>query len=241
MFPSLSSKTWLPNLDLPVLHLHSVFHNSRRKQPYTLRVSGMLMVGSRYCLFILALSPALVPSDIIVATMASNMGYDLLLTVISTLRGKDGAALDLPAAPVPNPQFQFGAQLGGGSLQWNAAGTGGSLILVPPSGAVSSFTGRHAPALSAPPPPPIEDRPAVPSLASVRPSPFPGPISVGKGHGKAPPVVPGQSPDSLPVTNDHLLPVSTPRLDEDRTHMQKSYPSYMLRGLTPALGISVET
>ena len=99
--------------------------------------------------------------------------------------------------------------------------------MVPPSGAVSSFTGRHAPALSAPPPPPIEDRPAVPSLASVRPSPFPGPISLGKGYGKAPPVVPGQSPDSLPVTNDHLLPVSAPRLDEDRTHLQKSYPSYM--------------
>ena len=64
----------------------------------------------------------------------------------------------------------------------------------------------------------------VPSLASDRPSPFPGPISVGKGHGKAPPVVPGQSLDSLPVANDHLLPVSAPRLDEDRTHLQKSSP-----------------
>ena len=184
--------------------------------------SGVFMVGSRTSELILALSPVLGPSITVGATMASNMGYDLLLTVISTLRDKDGAALDPPAAPAPNPQFQFGAQLGGGSLQWNAAGTGGSLILVPPSGAVSSFTGRHAPALSAPPPPPIEDRPAVPSLASVRPSPFPGPISVGKGHGKAPPVVPGQSPDSLPVTNDHLLPFSAPRLDEDRTHLQKS-------------------
>ena len=146
------------------------------------------MVGSRTGEFILALSPVLGPSITVGATMASNMGYDLLLTVISTLRDKDGAALlDPPAAPVPNPQFQFGAQLGGGSLQWNATGTGGSLILVPPSGAASSFTGLHAPAVSAPPPPPIEDRPAVPSLASVRPSPFPGPISVGKGHGKAPP------------------------------------------------------
>ena len=228
MFPSLSSKTWLPNLDLPVLHILSVFHNSRRKQPYNLRVSGMLMVGSRYCLFILALSPALVPSDIIVATMASNMGYDLLLTVISTLRDKDGVApLDHPAAPSPNPQFQFGVQLGGGALQWNAAGTGGSLILVPPSGSVSPFTGRHVPAPSAPPPPPIEDRPAAPSLASVRPSPFPGPINVGKGHGKVPPVVPGQSSNSLPVTNHHLLPPSAPRLDEVRPSLQNSHSSSM--------------
>ena len=119
------------------------------------------------------------------ATMASSLGYDLLLSVISTIRDKDGAALIEPqAVPVSNPQFQFGAQLGGGSLQWHAAGTGGSLTLVPPSGAASSYTGRHASALSAPPPPPIEDRPAVPSLASVKTSPFPGPVSVGKGHGK---------------------------------------------------------
>ena len=69
-------------------------------------------------MFILALTPAPLPIDIIVAKMASNMGYDLLLTVISTLRDKDGVALlDPPAAPTLNPQFQFGAQLGGGALQ----------------------------------------------------------------------------------------------------------------------------
>ena len=160
--------------------------------------------------------------------MASSLGYDLLLSVITTIRDKDGAApIEPQAVPVSNPQFQFGAQLGGGSLQWHAAGTGGSLTLVPPSGAASSYTGRHASALSAPPPPPIEDRSAVPSLASVITSPFPGPVSVGKGHGKAPPVVPDQSPDSLPVTNDRLLPASAPRLDEDRSHLQRPYPSYM--------------
>ena len=144
--------------------------------------------------------------------MAGNLGYDLLQTVITTIRDKYGSAPSEPqAVPAPNPHFQFGAQLGGGSLQWHAVGNAGSLTVAPPPGTASSYTVFPASALSSLPLPPIEDRSEAPSLASAITTPFPGPVSMGKGYGKAPPVVPDQSPDSLP-------PASAPRPDEDRPH-----------------------
>ena len=131
--------------------------------------------------------------------MAGDLGYHLLQTVITTIRDKYGSAPSEPqAVPAPNPHFQFGAQLGGGSLQWHAVGNAGSLTVAPPPGTASSCTVFPASALSSLPLPPIEDRSEAPSLASAITTPFPGPVSMGKGYGKAPPVVPDQSPDSIP-------------------------------------------
>ena len=135
----------------------------------------------------------------------ADLGYRLLQTVISTLCEQCGPALGEPqAAPAINPHFQFGAHLGGGSLQWQAAGNGGSLTVVPPSGSSSSFTSLP-PAVPTPLSlPPIEDRSGAPSLPAPVTSPFPGPITPGKGLGKAPPAVPAQSPDSLPSVSAPL-------------------------------------
>ena len=131
--------------------------------------------------------------------MAGDLGYHLLQTVITTIRDKYGSAPSEPqAAPAPNPHFQFGAHLGGGSLQWHAVGNAGSLTVAPPPGTSSSYTVFTAAAPTSLPLPPIEDRSEAPSLAAAITNPFPGPVSTGKGYGKASPVVPDQSPDSLP-------------------------------------------
>ena len=123
----------------------------------------------------------------------------MLQTVITTIRDKYGSAPSEPqAAPAPNPHFQFGAHLGGGSLQWHAVGNAGSLTVAPPPGTSSSYTVFPAAAPTSLPLPPIEDRSEAPSLAAAITNPFPGPVSTGKGYGKASPVVPDQSPDSLP-------------------------------------------
>ena len=132
----------------------------------------------------------------------------MLQTVITTLCEQCGPALGEPqAAPAINPHFQFGAHIGGGSLQWQAAGNGGSLTVVPPPGTSSSYTSLPTAVPTSLPLPPIEDRSEAPSLPAPVTSPFPGPVSTGKGYGKASPVVPVQSPDTLP-------PVSAPLPDE---------------------------
>ena len=135
----------------------------------------------------------------------AELGYRLLQTVISTLCEQCGPAPGEPqAAPAMNPHFQFGAHMGGGTLHWQAAGNGGPLTVMSLPGSSSSFTSPPPVAPSPVSLPPIEDRPEAPSLPAPIISPFPGPIIMGKGLGKAPPVVPVQSPELVPPVSTTL-------------------------------------
>ena len=128
----------------------------------------------------------------------ADIGYRLLQTVTSTLCEQCGPAIGEPQAAPTNSHFQFGAQMGGGSLHWQAAGNGGPLTV--------TFLPASSCSTTPPPPvapiplslPPIEDRSEATSRPIPIPSPFPGPIVTGIVPGEAPQFVPNQSPQLAP-------------------------------------------
>ena len=115
-------------------------------------------------------------------------------TVTSTLCEQCGPAIGEPQATPTNSHYQFGAQMAGGTLHWQAAGNGGPLTV--------TFVPAPSSSTTPPPPvapiplslPPIEDRSEVTSLPIPPFNPFPGPIIPGIAPCEAPQFVPNQSP-----------------------------------------------
>ena len=124
----------------------------------------------------------------------ADIGYRLMQTVTSTLCEQCGPAIGEPQATPTNSHYQFGAQMAGGTLHWQAAGNGGPLTV--------TFVPAPSSSTTPPPPvapiplslPPIEDRSEVTSLPIPPLNPFPGPIIPGIAPGEAPQFVPNQSP-----------------------------------------------
>ena len=128
----------------------------------------------------------------------ADIGYRLMQTVTSTLCEQCGPAIGEPQSIPTNSHYQFGTQMAGGTLHWQAAGNGGPLTV----------TFVLAPSISITPPlpvapmllslPPIEDSSEVTSLPIPLPNPFPGPIIPGIATGGAPQMIHNQSPQLGP-------------------------------------------